>query len=372
MVRNVIPVSKPLISPKAKRYLAECVDSGWISSEGAFVDSFEKRFCELIQIPFGTSVSSGTAGLDVIWELLDLSSDDEVIVPSFTIISCVSHLIRLGVCVKFADCQSLTLNTEWSDIEKLITKKTKAILAVHTYGVPVDIVTIKSNCEQLGITLVEDFSQAIGQTIDGQQCGSFGDISVTSFYPNKSITTGEGGMICAWDEMVIQKARSLKNLCFGSTNSTRFCHSALGFNYRMCNLQAALGLAQLEIVTEIVDQRVRRAHQYMRLLSGIDGIQLPVLNTGERRSNGFWAFPIRFPNSTGRDVVVMMDRLERASIGVRPLFMPLNLQPFIDQYGSCPIAEKEFDKGFYIPLYPSLDDESQNYVVEQLTRLCIE
>ena len=245
-----IPVNTPLLSGNELKYLTECIETGWISSEGPFISEFEKKFSTYVQRKYGIAVSNGSAALDIAVKALHIGKDDEVIMPAFTIISPAQSVVKEGGIPVLVDSDPLTWNMDATQVEAKITAKTKAIIVVHIYGLPVDMDPILALCKKYKLKLIEDAAEMHGQTYKGKMCGSFGDISIFSFYPNKQITTGEGGMIVCDDEAIAERCKKLRNLAF-EPNERRFVHHELGWNYRMTNLQAALGLAQLEKMEKI-------------------------------------------------------------------------------------------------------------------------
>ena len=234
-----IPVNEPLLDGNEAKYLKECIETGWISSEGPFVERFENEFSKSVNRKFATSVSSGTAALDVAVRSLGIGPGDEVIIPTFTIISCASAVINVGAKPVLVDCDPITWNMRCEDIANKITPDTKAIMIVHIYGLPVDIDPILDLAKENNLKIIEDAAEMHGQTYKGKPCGSFGDISIFSFYPNKHITTGEGGMVVTDQKEIHERANAFRNLCF--QEGKRFVHEEIGFNYRMTNLQAAIG-----------------------------------------------------------------------------------------------------------------------------------
>ena len=236
---SFIPVNEPLLIGNEKKYLAECIDSGWISSDGPFVKKFEDEFAARIGRKHAIAVTNGTSAIDATIEALEIKRGDEVILPTFTIISCISQIVRCGATPVLVDCDLLNWNMNISQIEEKITHRTKAVMAVHIYGLPVDMNPLIDLCNRYRLKLIEDAAEMIGQTYYGKQCGSFGDVSTFSFYPNKHITTGEGGMILTDDDDLANKCRGIRNLCFQPRK--RFVYERLGWNLRMTNIQAALG-----------------------------------------------------------------------------------------------------------------------------------
>ena len=254
---NFIPVNEPLLNGNEKKYLCECIDSGWISSEGPFVKEFEQKISARGGRRYGVAVSNGTAALEVAVQALGIKAGDEVIMPAFTIISCAMAVTKQGGIPVLVDSDPSTWNMNADEIEEKITDKTRAIIMVHLYGLPVDVDKILKLAHQYNLKVIEDAAEMLGQTYQGEACGSFGDISTFSFYPNKHVTTGEGGMIVTNDEELAQRCRLLRNLCFRVDR--RYVHDEISDNYRFTNLQAAVGLAQLERLDEFVDKKIALA-----------------------------------------------------------------------------------------------------------------
>ena len=366
---SFIPVNEPLLSGNEKKYLAECIETGWISSEGKFVKKFEQDFAKKVNRNYGIAVSSGTAALDIAVKALGINEGDEVIMPTFTIISCVNQIIRSGAKPVFVDSDPETWNMDISQIEAKITKRTKAIMIVHIYGLPVDIEPILKLAQKYNLKIIEDASEMIGQTYKNKQCGSFGDISTFSFYPNKHITTGEGGMIVTNDDELAEKCKSLRNLCFQAQK--RFVHEDLGWNYRMTNLQAAVGLAQLETLDKHIKRKREIGNLYNELLTDIEEIQLPLKRT-EYAENIYWVYGIVLKNNLKAEQIMKM--LAAEGIGSRPFFYPLHLQPVFTKKGmfvneKYPVAENLAEKGFYIPSGLGITNEQINTVAKKLKQI---
>lgn len=268
---DFIPVNTPLLDGNEKKYLTECIDSGWISSEGPFIKEFEQQFSARMGRKHGIAVSNGTAAIDAAVEALDIGPGDEVIMPTFTIISCISQIVRNGGLPVLIDSDPITFNMDVKQVEAKITPRTKAIMIVHIFGLPVDVAPLLDIAKRHGLKVLEDAAEMHGQTYMGKPCGSFGDISTFSFYPNKHITTGEGGMILTDDDELAETCRSLRNLCFQANK--RFVHERLGWNLRMTNMQAALGVAQLERLDEFVLRKREMGKRYTEMLSDCRGVQ---------------------------------------------------------------------------------------------------
>lgn len=278
-----IPVNEPLLDGNERKYLLECLDTGWISSEGPFVKKFEEQFAARVGRKYGVAVTNGSAALDAAVAALQLSPGDEVILPAFTIISCAAAIVREKAIPVVVDCDPRAWNMDVARIEERITPRTKAIMVAHIYGLPTDMQPVLALAQKYNLRIIEDAAEMHGQTYtfaDGrvQPCGSFGDLSTFSFYPNKHITTGEGGMILTDSPALADRLRSIRNLFFDPQR--RYIHEELGYNLRMTNLQAALGVAQLERLDDFVARKRRMGAMYTELLGGMqDLIDLPVPQT---------------------------------------------------------------------------------------------
>ena len=363
-----IPVNIPLVNGNEKKYINECIDTGWISSEGPFVNQFEDQFASRVQRNYAVAVTSGTAALDVAVEALRIGSGDEVIIPAFTIISCIGQVIRSGATPVLVDCAPLTWNMDINQVEEKITEHTKAIMVVHIFGLPVDIEPLLEIAKNNNIKIIEDAAEMLGQTYNEKPCGSFGDISTFSFYPNKLITTGEGGMLVTNDEQLADDCRSLRNLCFQPKK--RFVHERLGWNYRMTNLQAALGLAQLERLDEFVQRKRSMGKKYTQVLRVLNEVQLPLEKT-DYAENIYWVFGLVLDDSIGFGAEEAMKMLGEKGIGCRPFFCPMNQQPVLREMGfflneSYPVAERLYKQGFYVPSGMALTSEHINHVTKKL------
>jgi perosamine synthetase len=350
MNNQFIPVNVPLLNGNEKKYLNECIDTGWISSEGPFIKRFEDEMATYVGRKYATSCTSGTAALDIVVSALDLKKDDEVIMPSFTIISCAQALVKQGVKPILIDSDLKTFNMIVEDIEAKITSKTKAIMIVHIFGLTVDVDPVLKLAKKYNLKVIEDAAQMIGQEYKGKKCGSFGDISIFSFYPNKQITTGEGGMVLCDDEDLDKRAKSFRNLCF---TSDRFIHEELGYNYRMTNMQAALGVAQLEQIDKIVQKKRWIGDTYNKLLKDINIINLPMPKT-DYCKNIYWVYSITLKDSCKKSAKVVMEELGKYKIGTRPFFYPMHKQPVFNNMGlflddNLPNSENLYERGLYIP-----------------------
>ena len=368
---SFIPVNTPLLDGNEKKYLNECIDTGWISSEGPFVKKIENVFSKTVDRNYGIAVSSGTAALDIAVEVLGVGSGDEVILPSFTIISCIGQIIRSGALPVLVDSDPVTWNMDINQVKEKITERTKAIIVVHIFGLPVDMDPLLEIAKKYQIKVIEDAAQMHGQTYKGRPCGSFGDISTFSFYPNKHITTGEGGMVVTDDEQIAEDCKSLRNLCFQPKK--RFVHEKLGWNFRMTNMQAALGVAQLERLDEFVERKKEMGKKYMNGLSGIEGIQLPQPKT-DYAENIYWVFGLVLDKSIGFNAEEVINLLGERGIGCRPFFCPMHQQPVFRRMGlfndgSFPVAEMLYKQGFYIPSGLALTVEQIDRVIKTVVKV---
>ena len=364
----MIPVNIPLLAGNEKKYVQECLDTGWISSEGPFVKRFESEFANYVDREYGIAVTSGSAALDVAVKAIGIGEGDEVIMPTFTIISPAASIVRQGAIPVLVDSDPVTWNMNVEDIEAKITSKTKAILVVHIYGLPVDMEPVLDIAERHKLKIIEDAAEMHGQTYNGQKCGSFGDISIFSFYPNKHITTGEGGMLVTNDQLCYSKCRSLKNLCFRPEK--RFVHHDLGWNYRMTNLQAALGVAQLEKIDQHIVKKREIGAIYNELLEDVEHIELMHPETGYAKSI-YWIYGILLKDSFLHNAEWVMKELGKYKIGTRPFFYPMHLQPVFTQRNwfmgeQYPMAEKLANRGFYVPSGLGITEEEQKTVADSL------
>ena len=369
-MKKFIPVNEPVIKEREKQLLLDCLNSGWVSSEGPFVNEFEEKFSNKVNRKYGIACSSGTAALDIAIRALEIGPGDEVIIPTFTIISCASAVFKSGAKIILLDCDKDSWLMLPDQLEKLITSKTKAIMIVHIYGLPVNIDPIIEIAKKNHIFIIEDSAEQIGGLYKGKPCGSFGDISTFSFYPNKNVTTGEGGMVVTNNINLAERAKSLRNLCFQPEK--RFVHNEIGWNYRMTNLQAALGLAQLERLDESVEKKISIGKAYYERLKDIDLIQLP-LEKLDYAQNIFWVYGIVLDKRLG-NAKYLMQKLADNSIGSRPFFYPIHKQPvflnnglFVNDFH--PNAEYISEYGFYLPSGLSITVKEIDIVTDTLKRL---
>lgn len=357
---NIIPVNEPYIGQQETENVLECLRTGWISSEGFFLCEFEEKWANYCGKKFGIAVSNGTVALEIAVACLDLQPGDEIILPTFTIISCAQAITRNGGKPVLVDCDPETWCMDVNQIEAKITPSTKAIMPVHIYGHPVDMNPILFLAQKYNLIIIEDAAEAHGAEYLDKKCGSFGDFSCFSFYANKIITTGEGGMILTDDEKSAEKLRSLRNLCF--IKERRFYHTELGNNYRLTNIQAALGLGQLQRIDEIVEKKRKVGFKYIELLHDIPTVQLPVEKPWAL--NVFWMFGIVLNGEFRMDALEFAKRLSEVGVMTRPFFLGMHEQPIFQNMGlfcneTYPVAEKISKYGLYLPSGITITDEQQ-------------
>lgn len=368
---DFIPVNEPLLNGNEKKYLCECIDTGWISSEGPFVKQFEEKMSASVGRRYGIAVSNGTAALEVAMQAIGIGEGDEVIMPTFTIISCAMAITKLGAKPVLVDSDINTWNMNVDEIEGKITDRTKAILVVHLYGLPVEMDRILALAGKYKLKVVEDAAEMHGQAYNGKLCGSFGDISTFSFYPNKHITTGEGGMVVTDNEELAERCRMLRNLCF--RKDVRYVHDEISDNYRFTNLQAAVGLAQLERIDEFVAKKREMGKFYTEHLSDIKGIMLPVAKT-DYADNIYWVYGIVLNDNvdiSNREITKM---LAVEGIGTRTFFWCMHEQPVYVKQGlfeneRYKTAEYLARKGFYIPSGLALTKEQMETVASKVRKV---
>ena len=411
----MIPVNEPLLDGNEAKYLTECIETGWISSEGPFVRKLEDGIAVVAGQRHGIAVTNGSAALDVAVTALGIRPGDEVILPSFTIISCAAAIVRAGAMPVVVDSEPLTWNMDPAQIESKITPHTKAIMAVHIYGLPVDMDPIMDIAHRYGLKVIEDSAEQLGQVYwtkrlaaDGDEetgsqqlapvsqarraecsgssigsssshfpsrtprmIGSFGDIATFSFYPNKHVTTGEGGMVLTSDETLAEKCRDLRNMCFGKRR--RFVHEELGWNFRMSNLQAAVGVAQLERLPRTIEKKRQIGAWYDQLLGDLPELgRLP--GRTDYAENIHWVYGVVLSDRAPFDAEEAMKRMAVKGIATRPFFWPMHEQPVLRRMGlfdrvSCPVAERIARRGFYIPSGLALTRDQAEQVAQAVREL---
>ena len=361
----MIPVNEPLLNGREKELLIECIDTGWISSDGPFVGRFEQNFASYLGMKHGIAVCNGTAALETALFAAGVAEGDEVIMPTFTIISCLVAAVRLGAVPVLVDAEPDTWGMDATQIESRITARTRAIMPVHMYGHPVDMDPVLAIARTHGFLVIEDAAEVHGAEYKGRKCGSLGDVSAWSFYANKIVSTGEGGMVVTSDDRAAERAASYRNLCFRPER--RFYHTELGYNFRMTNLQAALGVAQLERIEEFVAIKRRLGQLYRQKLSGIQGIRFQVEQPWAK--SVYWMYCIEIDEQLGFAADALRTALAARGIGTRPFFLGLHEQPAAHDIGlfkgeRFPVAERIARQGLYLPSGLTLTDSQVGEVAD--------
>jgi perosamine synthetase len=366
----MIPVNEPLLGERELEYVTECIRTGWISSAGRFIEEFEEKWAAYCGMKYGIAVSNGTTALQVAVGCIGLEPGDEVIMPTFTIISCALAVVYNGGVPVLVDCDPHTWCMDVSQIEAKITPRTRAIMPVHIYGHPVDMDPVLELARRYDLVVVEDAAEAHGAGYKGRKCGGLGDISCFSFYANKIITTGEGGMVLTNNPGYGEKARSLRNLCF--RGERRFYHTELGHNFRLTNLQAAIGLAQLERIDELVARKRWMGQAYTERLRDIPNLQLPVEEPWAK--NVYWMYGVVLEESTGMDAAEFAQRLREQGVDTRPFFLGMHEQPVFLERGlyhgqRFPVAERLAKQGLYLPSGLALTEAQLDQVCEAVRKV---
>jgi len=368
-----IPVNTPRLSNQEKINVKKCLSTGWISSEGEYVKKFENNFSKYNKRIYGVAVSSGTGALEIAMKSLDLKKGDEIIIPTFSIISTALCVVKLGLKPILVDSNLETWNMDSDQVIKKISKKTKAIVITHIYGFPVNMKKILRLAKKKNIKIIEDAAEMIGQTYFKKKCGSFGDLSTFSFYANKHITTGEGGMILTNNKRLYDKCKSLRNLCFGE-GSDRFNHNDIGWNYRMTNLQAAMGCGQLKNISWIIKRKREIGKRYNSLLKDNNKIIIqPIKNNFSE--NIFWVFGVVIKSSTKTKRDIVIKKLMEKKIQTRTFFYPMHKQKIFKKMKiftkkeKYPNAEYLSLNGFYLPSGLGIKNHEIDYVSETLNKI---
>lgn len=369
----MIPVNQPLLDGREKELLIQCIDTGWISSDGPFIAEFECRFADYIGVKHGVAVCNGTAALETALYAAGIGKGDEIIMPSFTIISCALAAIRLGAVPVLVDAEPETWNMDVAQLEARITPRTKAIMPVHIYGHPVDMDPVMQLAKKHNLLVIEDAAEVHGAEYKGRKCGSIGHISAFSFYANKIVTTGEGGMVLMSDPAMAERAKSYRNLCFRPEK--RFLHTELGQNYRMTNLQAALGVAQMERIEQFVAIKRRLGLYYHEKLGCIKGIKCQVEKPWAKTV--YWMYCIELDTTLGITAEYMMRALAQKGIGTRSFFLGLHEQPVLHKMGlfqneHYPVTERIARQGLYLPSGLTLKESQVDEVVEAVRSVIAE
>ena len=359
-----IPIYQPSLSGNEKLYVNECLESTWISSKGRFVAEFEKQFSAYTGIKHATSVCNGTVALHLALVALGIGPGDEVIVPTLTYISSVNAIAYTGASPVFVDSLESTWQMDPQDVIRKITNRTKAVMAVHLYGHPCDMDSLVEIARGKGLFLIEDCAEGFGARYKGTHVGGFGDIATYSFFGNKTITTGEGGMVVTNDETLFDRSVHFKEQ--GLAKHRQYWHDVIGFNYRMTNICGALGLAQLERADALLARKRQIATLYLERLAG-----LPVKFHHETPGviHSFWMCSILVENPATRDP--LRHALENVGVETRPLFYPVHTMPmYSTKFQRHPVAESLGWRGINLPSWPGLDDIQVLEIADQIERFC--
>ena len=369
LTESFIPVCEPVLDGNERDYVLDCLEGNWISSLGQYIPLFEERFSAHCGASYGVACSSGTAALHLALEALDIGPGDEVIIPAFTLIVSANVVCLTGATPVLVDVEPDTWCINAKQIEEKVGPRTKAIMPVHMYGHPADMGAIMGIARRHGLAVIEDCAQAHGAEVHGRRVGAIGDVGAFSFYGNKTLTTGEGGMLLTNDAAIAERAALLRNQAF---EQERFVHHAVGFNYRMTNIQAAIGAAQCERLDGKVQSKMEMARVYGDLLAGCGDIQLPVCRPWAK--NVYWMYGVLLQRSFGRDAAEVRLMLADRGVDTRSFFVPIHRQPIYqgnhrrwpDLRGEYPVSDDLAARGFYLPSGPTLTREMQCRVVKRL------
>jgi perosamine synthetase len=355
------PVYQPNLTGKEKEYVEECLDSTWISSKGKFIKQFEDNFSNFIGIKNSAAVSNGTVALHVALLALGIGKDDEVIVPTFTYIASVNSIHYIGAKPVFVDSDPITWQIDPEKIREKITKKTKAIMAVHIYGHPCEMDSIKKIADENNLFIIEDCAEAIGTYYKDKHAGLFGDISTFSFFGNKAITTGEGGMVCTNNDSLHDLVIRLKGQ--GLAKNQEYFHDIIGYNYRMTNICAAIGCAQLERIDEILLKKKSVAEYY---IEGIKDLKIDYHRKTGNVKHSYWMFTILVNSEKER--TELRKYLGENGIETRPTFHPVHTMPMYFEKSHYPVAEDLGKRGINLPSYPDLRKEDIEYITDKIRK----
>lgn len=346
----LIPVYEPDLSGNEKRYVLDCVESGWISSIGKYTCQFEQALSDYAGIKHAAAVSNGTVALHLALHCLDIGPGDEVIVPTFTYIASVNTIAQTGATPVFVDSRASDWLIDVEDVRQKITPRTKAIMAVHLYGSVCDMPALVTLAREHGLKIVEDCAEALGSTLHGTHVGAFGDVGTFSFFGNKTVTTGEGGMVVSCDDVLASRMRKVKGQ--GQSLERRYWHDEIGFNYRMTNICAAIGVAQMERIDNILERK-RRIGQLYRAELRDSGVEFQRSIEGVIGSD--WLVSVLLPSEADRSGV--MERLAKRGVDSRPVFYCAHQMPMYLTGQSHPVAEDIAKRGISLPSFPALTDE---------------
>jgi perosamine synthetase len=360
-----IPISQPTITLKEIDYVTDAVTSTWISSLGKYIDRFEAEFAEFCDTRFAISVSNGTVAIQLALTAHGIGKDDEVIMPNLSFIATANAVLHCGAKPVFADIDPISYCIDPQDIEQLITPKTKAIMPVHLYGHPAEMKKILDIANRHGLWVIEDAAEAHGASIDGKKVGSWGNCATFSFYGNKNLTTGEGGMITTNDEDLYNKCKYLRD--HAMSKDKRYWHTAPGFNFRMTNIQAAIGCAQLERVNEIMEKRQLVFSWYQKYLGEFEDVTIN--QTKPWATNAYWLICLENKKWNEQDRDLFMMELKKRGVDSRPFFYPMSDMPYINEVVNTPICHSIYQKGINLPTFFDLQENQVKFICETLKTL---
>ncbi len=363
---SFIPVAVPLLNGNEKKYVNDCLDTTWISSNGKYINLFEEAFAKWLGTKHAIACCNGTVALHLPLIALNIKPGDEVIVPTLTYIATANAVRYCGATPVFVDCLPDTWNMDPEDVERKITPRTKAIIAVHLYGNPCDMTSLQCIAERNGLPIIEDAAECHGATFDGKKCGTFGKAGVFSFFGNKIITTGEGGMVVTNDDELAQQIRLLRGQ--GMDPDRRYWFLITGYNYRMTNIEAAIGLAQLENVEEHISLRNKAALKYQSYFEQHSDLFV-TQQIADNVKNVWWMYSILLTDKAKISRDQLIAELNRAGIESRPLFYPLHIMPpYYDETANCPVAEGIAARGINLPTHGALKEED----IDRILRVILE
>jgi perosamine synthetase len=358
---SFIPVYKPWLTGLERDYVTECLDSTWISSKGAFVERFEREFAGYVGAKHAVAVCNGTAAVHLTLLALGIGPGDEVIVPTLTFIASVNPIVYCGAAAVFVDSDPLTWQLDVQDVERKLTPRTKAIMAVHLYGLPADTAALRALADRSGVALVEDCAEAIGSRIDGRHVGTVGELAAFSLFGNKTITTGEGGMVVTDRDDLHQRVVHLKGQ--GLVEAGGYWHDIIGYNYRMTNICAAIGCAQMTRIDDTVARKIDLANRYRQRLRHVSGVELHESHD-DARVHSHWMVTV-LVRPDARDGVRAF--MAEKGIETRPVFPPVHHMPMYRHLDAhCPVADDISARGINLPSWPLMSDAEVDRVVEAL------
>lgn len=365
-----ISIANPVFNGNEKQYLMECIDTGWVSANGRFITEFEEKFAKYCGCQYAISCSNGTVSLHLILLAMGIGVGDEVIMPSLTYIATANTVRYCGATPIFVDSEEDTFNIDPLKIEEKITSRTKAIMPVHLYGLPANMKAIHEISQKYNIPIIEDAAEAHGAEYDGKKVGSFGLASSFSFFGNKVITSGEGGMIVTNNKELYEKMKLLKGQAV--CPNKKYWHVEVGYNYRMTNMQAAVGLGQLENIDWHINQRERIAKLYEKYLKKLEKY-VKLQFVPENCKQTYWMNNIILQDNVKKERDQVMEEMEKNGIEMRPVFYPMHVMPpYLDNTISCPVAEKLASRGISLPSHALLTEEDIRYICDSLQNIILE